>query len=77
MAFAIRQRYRLAPTDPRFLDLTPEDIEAEYLSIERFDRLARGESVEEYEADSYDDDVAEILAGLEAGDADWETVIHD
>lgn len=30
MDFAFRQRYRLAPTDPRYLDATDEDIVLDY-----------------------------------------------
>ena len=37
MAFAFRRRYNLPPTDPRFLDATPEEVAVDYFAHHFFD----------------------------------------
>ena len=32
MAFAFRRRYNLPPTDPRYLDATPEEVAVDYFA---------------------------------------------
>jgi hypothetical protein len=78
MAFWFRQKYNLPPLDPRFLDMTPEDIEAEYWACER---AASGAKVEDEDEDFDKDSIlAEIEAEAEAagGAADeFEDVINE
>jgi hypothetical protein len=49
-----RQTYRLAPTDPRYLTATDEDIEAEYWAYE----YQKGGVKEEYEDEDFDTNAA-------------------
>lgn len=71
-AFWFRRKYNLPPNDPRFLELTPEDVEAEYWAHYYAENSGKGE---EYEDD--DLDVAAIMESLAAGSADdWEEVIN-
>lgn len=66
MQFWFRQKYQLPPTDPRFLALTPEDIEVEYWAHQYFEKP---DSAEEFEDDDFDVDA--IMAAAEDGDWDW------
>lgn len=62
VSFWFRHRYRLPPTDPRFLDMTLEDMEAEYWAVHYFE--TKDDSSEEFEDDDFDE--AAILAQIEA-----------
>ncbi|MGF6641770.1 hypothetical protein [Paraburkholderia sp. MM6662-R1] len=84
-ALWFRQQYRLAPTDPRFLQATAEEIEAEYWAY----HYQANPAQEEYEDDEFDLEAEKerIRAQAEAreaaqangtppatGDDDWEEV---
>jgi hypothetical protein len=49
-----RQTYQLAPTDPRYLAASDEDIQAEYWAYE----YQKGGVKEEYEDEGFDKDAA-------------------
>lgn len=79
----MRRKYGLAPTDPRFLAMTPEDCEVEFWAHHYADQA--GEGGEEYEDDDFD--LAAVLqeaAGSGAGgdlgalasSDEWEDVIN-
>lgn len=73
-SFWFRRRYNLSPLDPRFLELTPEDIETEFWANYYAENAGKGG--EEYEDDDFD--VGAILAALDGGEDDqWEDVIND
>jgi len=73
-----RNKYQLAPTDPRFLSATAEEIEAEYWAYQYQDNKVQDEIEDE------DFDLAAVLAEFEeqagavppvdATDDDWEEV---
>jgi hypothetical protein len=67
IALWFRRRFNLAPLDPRFLELTPEDIAAEYWAH----RFADKPAGEEFEDDAFD---ADAIAQAMADGADWEAV---
>lgn len=73
--FWFRQRYHLPPNDPRFLALTPEEVEAEFWACQ----YAETKAVEDFEDD--DIDIEEILAEADRAEAiaadEWEEVIND
>jgi hypothetical protein len=73
-AFWFRNRYRLSPRDPRFLELTPEEVEADYWSVQ-FHERPEGAG-EEFEDDEFEDEAAAALERLESGEG-WETVVDD
>lgn len=58
----------MSPRDPRFLELTPDEVEAEFWAY----HYAESDAKEEYEDDEFDQ--AAILAGL---DDEWEDVIDE
>ena len=62
-----RNHYRLPPTDPRYLDMTPEEIEIEYWA---WNYLQNGVG-DEIETDGYNTD--DVLAAMESDD--WEDVL--
>lgn len=78
----MRRKYGLAPTDPRFLAMTPEDCEAEFWAHYYADRA--GEGGEEYEDDDFDLEAvlqeaagAGAAGGVAAASPDeWEDVIN-
>lgn len=70
--FWFRQKYNLSPLDPRFLELTPEDVEAEFWMYHYAETA--GKRGEEYEDDDFDMDA--ILSGLPSDD-EFEEVIND
>ena len=71
MGFQFRRKYLLPPNDPRFLDLTEEDMMADLIA---HDIVERGDDGgEEYEDE--DVDLDEMLERLESGE-DWEDVIN-
>jgi hypothetical protein len=63
-ALWFRQKYNLPPSDPRFLALTPEDIEAEYWAA----HYQSNKVTEEFEDNEFDQD-AEIRRIEEAAEA--------
>lgn len=74
LEFWYRRTYQLAPTDPRFLDSTLEQIETEYWAYHYHANPAR----EEIEDEDFDlqAEIDRINAENEAaGDGGWETVI--
>jgi hypothetical protein len=72
ISFWFRQKYSLSPRDPRFLALTPEEVETEYYAHEF---AARPPADIEFEDEDFDTD--DILEQLEASDGDWESLIND
>lgn len=60
ISFWFRRKYNLPPNDPRFLDLTLEQIETEYWAWHYFEQPPG----EEFDDDEFDED--EILAQIEA-----------
>lgn len=71
MAWWFRQHYQLAPTDPRFLDCTDDDIEVDFWAHHLDAEAAKhGEAVEEFDDDDFD--LKEVLSEL--GDDDWEDI---
>lgn len=60
MEFWVRSKYNLLPTDPRFLELTPEDIEAEYLAHQ----YAKNGVPDEIEDENFDAHLAEWESDL-------------
>jgi hypothetical protein len=89
MALWFRKTYRLAPTDPRYLAATPEEIETEYWAHYYADHANASE--EEYSDDDFsvDDEVERLRREAESRDAlasasptnddpdDWEEVDLD
>lgn len=75
LEFWFRRRYQLPPTDPRFLSLTPEDIETEWFAYQ----YAESGAGEEAEDEDYADHVAELeqKLGIPVGDDEFEDVIKD
>ena len=63
MTFWFRHKYKLAPTDPRFLDMTMAQIETEYWAYHYLENPAS----EEIEDEDFDEDG--YLAEIEARDA--------
>lgn len=63
---AFRLRYNLAPTDPRYLDATTEDILTDHWA-HYYRQPGRGEEIED---ETFD--VASIVKNME--DSDWEEV---
>jgi hypothetical protein len=61
----------LAPTDPRFLDATPEQIETEYWAYQYRDNKVQ----EEIEDDDFN--LEAVLAEIENNPGEWEDVIKD
>lgn len=71
-AFWFRKTYQLAPTDPRYLAMTEEDVMTEFWAYELSNRDSSEEEIEDEEFD-----LDEVLAGIEAEGEQWETVIDD
>jgi hypothetical protein len=65
-----RQRYNLPPTDPRYLDATPEQMLLDYYTV-----MAENGESESYEDDDFNLDA--VLGEFAADDDDWEPVIDD
>ena len=63
-----RQHYNLPPTDPRYLDATPEQILLDYYTANAGD----GDS-EEYEDDDFNLD--DVLSDFAADSGEWDTLI--
>lgn len=61
----------MSPRDPRFLELTPEEVGAEFWAHHYYENAGNGE---EFEDDDFDLDA--ILNNLESG-GEWESVIDD
>lgn len=64
-----RDRYRLPPNDPRFLDLTPADLLQEYWTIHY---LNAPPNQTEHDTPDFDADLEAFMRG----DDDFETVTH-
>lgn len=60
MAFAFRRRYNLPPTDPRFLDATPEEVATDYFAHHYF------ENPQQFHAEDSDFDPDAVVAQIEA-----------
>lgn len=60
ISFWFRRKYNLPPNDPRFLDLTLEQIETEYWAWHYFEQPPG----EEFDDDEFDED--DITAQIEA-----------
>jgi len=71
LSFLFRKRYNLPPTDPRFLEMTPEGIEADYWAHHYAENPTEDEVVdEEY---SLADEIAAADAAADMPD-DFEDV---
>lgn len=68
LEFWYRRKFNLAPTDPRFLDATTEQIEAEYWAHHYFENPNKQEAVDD------DFNLAAVLQGMEDSPDDWEPV---
>jgi hypothetical protein len=69
LEFWFRRKFNLPPTDPRFLDLTLDDLTVEYWAW-YFHEHPDGEVAED---DDFDKDA--VIAAMESGDpGDWEPV---
>jgi hypothetical protein len=90
MALWFRKTYRLAPTDPRYLQATPEQIEAEYWAYHFSEKGNSSEEEYEDEDFSVEEEMERIRLAAEAREAlesasrvgvndpgDWEEVILD
>lgn len=73
MEWWFRDRYRLPPTDPRFLDLTPTDLLLDYWTAHYAAEAAKG--ITSYEADDPDWNLDDLLA-RQSPDDDWQTQPH-
>lgn len=71
MEWWFRDRYRLAPTDPRFLDATAEEMLTDYWAAHHDNLRKSNQSEEEFEDEDFD--LAAIQAEME-NEADWEDV---
>lgn len=69
MEFWFRRKFNLAPTDPRFLDATLEQIETEFWAHTYFEKPP-GEEVEDE-----DFDLEAEMKKIEEEDDDWEAPI--
>lgn len=67
MAYWFRNKYNLTPKDPRFLCMTPEEIETEYWAAHYYDKPATETVIDE------DFDINEVEALME--NEDWENII--
>lgn len=65
LAYWFRSHYRLPPNDPRFLALTPEDIETEWHAYRMASEAASGEAVEEIEDEQYASAIEDWARGLD------------
>lgn len=74
-SFWFRRKYNLSPRDPRFLELTPEEVEAEYWAHHYADSAKNGELAYEAEDDSFD--VDQIIAGWAAEEDEFEDLINE
>ncbi len=68
LEFWFRRKFNLAPTDPRFLNATIEQIETEYWAHDYFNKPPG----EELSDDDFDKDA--ILKQMEENPDDWEIV---
>lgn len=66
LEFWFRRKFNLAPTDPRFLAATIEQIETEFWAHKYFDKPPG----EELEDDEFDKDA--IMRSMEENPDDWE-----
>ena len=71
VAFWYRRKYNLSPRDPRFLELTLDDIWEEWWAH----RFADDPRAAEEEHEDEDFNLEEILARVDAGPDDWEEVL--
>lgn len=63
----------MPPTDPRFLAMTPEQLEVEYWAIV----YAKEGVHDEIESESFEDDFAKLAALDDMPDDEFEEVIND
>lgn len=75
-ALLFRRRYNLAPTDPRFLDATEEEMIVDFYANQYQDRRDKGEP-DMVEDEDDDFDLEQVLAEAEANGAEWEEVGGD
>jgi hypothetical protein len=68
LEFWFRRKFNLAPTDPRFLDITADELAVEYHAWDSFERPV----AEEFEDDEFDRDA--ILRDMETNPGNWEDV---
>jgi hypothetical protein len=68
--FWFRRQYNLPPNDPRYLAITPEEIEEDYWAHHYFENPTTESGEDE------DFDTESILAAMENEDA-WEELIND
>jgi hypothetical protein len=76
--FWYRRKFNLPPNDPRFLDLTLEEIEVEFWAHHYAEVKESGD--EELEDDDFEESLQEFLGGKngESGDAeDFDDIINE
>lgn len=76
MEFWLRRKYNLLPNDPRWLELSPEDVEAEYLAHQFAEHGVPDEIEDEHFDEHLDELESQLAAGGEGAD-DFEEVIND
>jgi len=69
-----RREYNLAPTDPRYLDASHDEILAEYWT-RHFDDIRQGLKAEEEIFEDDDFNVEEVCKAMDDHPDDWESVI--
>lgn len=69
--FAFRRKYNLPPLDQRALDMTVEDMLADLLAHQLFEREGNGEEFEDEEFD------LDSVMNIEAAGDDWEDLINE
>lgn len=70
--FWFRNRYKLSPIDPRALNLTPEDVEAEFWACREIENPA----TEDYDDPDFEQTLRDISADVDGID-DWETLFDE
>lgn len=68
LEFWFRRKFNLAPTDPRYLDATREDMAAEYWAHHYHENPNAQEAVDD------EFDMAKVLKEMEENPDDWESV---
>lgn len=78
MEYWYRRQYNLPPNDPRFLDVTMDEIAREYWAAHYFDKWQKGETEEEFEDPDFDESEVASMDQDDAGDdGEWVEVAAD
>jgi hypothetical protein len=75
IAFWFRRKYCLAPTDPRYLDATLEQMETEFWAHHYFDNPAKEESEDDdFDLEAELRDADSVAAVASTNPNDWEDI---